>query len=133
MRHDSARRFRVADQKIETQLNALAAEGWQVVFQVLEQKRFWLFWKRGGDDRDAGALRMQRLVLAAIARYRATGGGLRWFGVDCNFRAELLGVRRASHRPLRLAPGPRTCVRSNTCMPAARQPGQVPRSGAEGN
>ena len=28
------------------QLNALAAEGWQVVFQVLEQKRFWLFWKR---------------------------------------------------------------------------------------
>lgn len=32
--------------RIETELNALAAEGWQVVFQVLEQKRFWLFWKR---------------------------------------------------------------------------------------
>ncbi|HEX5056947.1 MAG TPA: DUF4177 domain-containing protein [Gammaproteobacteria bacterium] len=32
--------------KIEAELNALAAEGWQVTFQVLEQKRFWLFWKR---------------------------------------------------------------------------------------
>lgn len=32
--------------KIESELNALAAEGWQVVFQVLEQKRFWLFWQR---------------------------------------------------------------------------------------
>lgn len=31
---------------IESELNALAAEGWQVVFQVLEQKRFWLFWTR---------------------------------------------------------------------------------------
>jgi len=33
-------------EKIEAELNALAAEGWQVVFQVLEQKRFWLFWQR---------------------------------------------------------------------------------------
>jgi hypothetical protein len=32
--------------KVETELNALAADGWQVVFQVLEQKRFWLFWER---------------------------------------------------------------------------------------
>lgn len=32
--------------KIEVELNALAAEGWQVVFQVLEMKRFWLFWQR---------------------------------------------------------------------------------------
>lgn len=32
--------------KIEAELNAYAAEGWQVVFQVLEMKRFWLFWQR---------------------------------------------------------------------------------------
>lgn len=32
--------------KVEAELNALAADGWQVVFQVLEQKRFWLFWQR---------------------------------------------------------------------------------------
>lgn len=28
---------------------------------------------------------LKRLVLRAIARYRETGGGRRWFGVDCNF------------------------------------------------
>lgn len=28
---------------------------------------------------------MRRLVLWALRRYRATGGGRRWFGVDCNF------------------------------------------------
>ena len=33
-------------QKMEAELNRLAADGWQVVFQVLEQKRFWIFWKR---------------------------------------------------------------------------------------
>tara|TARA_Y100001973_G_scaffold64842_1_gene94867 strand:+ start:403 stop:654 length:252 start_codon:yes stop_codon:yes gene_type:complete len=32
--------------KIEATLNREAADGWQVVFQVLEQKRFWLFWTR---------------------------------------------------------------------------------------
>lgn len=32
--------------KIEAELNSLAADGWQVVFQVLEQKRFMLFWTR---------------------------------------------------------------------------------------
>lgn len=32
--------------KIEAELNRLAADGWQVVFQVLEMKRFWLFWQR---------------------------------------------------------------------------------------
>ncbi|MEX1033189.1 MAG: DUF4177 domain-containing protein [Cellvibrionaceae bacterium] len=32
--------------KVEAELNALAADGWQVVFQVLEMKRFWLFWQR---------------------------------------------------------------------------------------
>lgn len=32
--------------KLEAELNSLAADGWQVVFQVLEQKRFWLFWQR---------------------------------------------------------------------------------------
>ncbi len=33
-------------QKLEAALNAEAADGWQVVFQVVEQKRFLLFWKR---------------------------------------------------------------------------------------
>lgn len=32
--------------KLENRLNEEAAEGWQVVFMVLEQKRFWLFWTR---------------------------------------------------------------------------------------
>lgn len=32
--------------KMEVELNALAADGWQVVFQVIEKKRFWLFWTR---------------------------------------------------------------------------------------
>jgi hypothetical protein len=32
--------------KIEVELNKQAAEGWQMVFMVLEQKRFWLFWQR---------------------------------------------------------------------------------------
>lgn len=31
---------------IEITLNRYAAEGWQVVFQVVEKKRFWLFWQR---------------------------------------------------------------------------------------
>ena len=32
--------------KIELELNSYASEGWQLVFQVLEKKRFWLFWSR---------------------------------------------------------------------------------------
>lgn len=28
---------------------------------------------------------LKELVLRAIARYRETGGGRRWFGIDCNF------------------------------------------------
>ncbi len=32
--------------KMEAELNRSAAEGWQVVFQVIEQKRFLLFWTR---------------------------------------------------------------------------------------
>ena len=32
--------------RLEVELNKQAADGWQVVFQVLEQKRFWLFWSR---------------------------------------------------------------------------------------
>jgi len=32
--------------KMEDALNKEAADGWAVVFQVLEQKRFLLFWKR---------------------------------------------------------------------------------------
>ena len=32
--------------KMETALNKEVADGWQVVFQVVEKKRFLLFWKR---------------------------------------------------------------------------------------
>ena len=32
--------------KLEALLNEEAREGWQVVFQVIEQKRLWLFWTR---------------------------------------------------------------------------------------
>ncbi|WDD99399.1 MULTISPECIES: DUF4177 domain-containing protein [Thalassomonas] len=32
--------------KIESTLNEEAADGWQVVFQVIEKKRFLLFWTR---------------------------------------------------------------------------------------
>ena len=32
--------------KIEAVLNEEAAEGWQVVFQVIEKKRYLLFWTR---------------------------------------------------------------------------------------
>lgn len=32
--------------KIETRINLEASEGWQVVFQVIENKRFLLFWTR---------------------------------------------------------------------------------------
>lgn len=32
--------------KLENDLNQHAADGWQVIFQVLENKRFWLFWSR---------------------------------------------------------------------------------------
>ncbi|GAD89444.1 MULTISPECIES: DUF4177 domain-containing protein [Vibrio] len=33
-------------QKIEAELNKYAQDGWQLVFQVIEHKRFWLFWSR---------------------------------------------------------------------------------------
>ena len=32
--------------KIESTLNEQAASGWQVIFQVIESKRFMLFWTR---------------------------------------------------------------------------------------
>jgi len=32
--------------KLEVALNKAAAEGWTLVFQIVEQKRFLLFWKR---------------------------------------------------------------------------------------
>ncbi len=32
--------------KIENEINNSAAEGWQMVFMVIEQKQFWLFWTR---------------------------------------------------------------------------------------
>ena len=32
--------------KMETRLNEEAAGGWEMAFQVIEQKRFLLFWKR---------------------------------------------------------------------------------------
>nr|WP_220721478.1 DUF4177 domain-containing protein [Agarivorans litoreus] len=33
-------------QKVEATLNKEAANGWQLVFQVIENRRFWLFWSR---------------------------------------------------------------------------------------
>ncbi|MBF0142959.1 MAG: DUF4177 domain-containing protein [Magnetococcales bacterium] len=33
-------------QKLEAELNRQAADGWQMVFQVIEKKRFFLFWER---------------------------------------------------------------------------------------
>jgi hypothetical protein len=33
-------------QRIEAELNAHAADGWQMVFQTLENRRFLLFWTR---------------------------------------------------------------------------------------
>ncbi|MER2492026.1 DUF4177 domain-containing protein [Catenovulum sediminis] len=32
--------------KLESTLNQEAADGWELVFQVIENKRFWLFWTR---------------------------------------------------------------------------------------
>jgi hypothetical protein len=32
--------------KLEVELNEQAADGWQMVFQAIEQKRFMLFWSR---------------------------------------------------------------------------------------
>ena len=32
--------------KMEAEMNEHAADGWQVVFQFVEQKRMWLFWTR---------------------------------------------------------------------------------------
>ncbi len=37
---------RIPVKKMESALNEAAAEGWTVVFQILEQKRYLLFWKR---------------------------------------------------------------------------------------
>jgi len=37
---------KVPVKKLEETLNAMAAKGWQVVFQLVEQKRFFLFWTR---------------------------------------------------------------------------------------
>jgi len=32
--------------KLELVLNKEAADGWQLAFQVIESRRFWLFWTR---------------------------------------------------------------------------------------
>ena len=36
----------IPTKKMEALLNAEVADGWQVVFMVVEQKRFFLFWTR---------------------------------------------------------------------------------------
>lgn len=36
----------IPQEKLQKRLNEEAKEGWQVVFQVIEQKRFLLFWTR---------------------------------------------------------------------------------------
>ncbi|KKA45583.1 MULTISPECIES: DUF4177 domain-containing protein [Salinivibrio] len=33
-------------QRLEAELNQYAQDGWQVVFQVIEKKRYMLFWQR---------------------------------------------------------------------------------------
>ncbi|MFB9137638.1 DUF4177 domain-containing protein [Vibrio sp. AK197] len=33
-------------QRMEAELNGYAQDGWQVVFQVVEKKRYLLFWQR---------------------------------------------------------------------------------------
>ena len=33
-------------ERMEQELNRHVADGWQIVFQVIEQRRLWLFWKR---------------------------------------------------------------------------------------
>tara|TARA_B100001094_G_scaffold333383_1_gene411300 strand:+ start:6284 stop:6496 length:213 start_codon:yes stop_codon:yes gene_type:complete len=33
-------------EKMEAALNAYVQDGWQVVFQIIEKKRFLLFWQR---------------------------------------------------------------------------------------
>ena len=33
-------------QKMEAEINKHAAKGWEVVFQIVEKRRFLLFWKR---------------------------------------------------------------------------------------
>ena len=33
-------------EKLEATLNREAAQGWQLVFQVIEHRRLWLFWTR---------------------------------------------------------------------------------------
>ena len=37
---------RMPVKRLEAKLNEAAAEGWHVVFQVVEQRRFWLFWSK---------------------------------------------------------------------------------------
>jgi hypothetical protein len=32
--------------RLELTLNSEASNGWQLVFQVIEKRRFWLFWSR---------------------------------------------------------------------------------------
>lgn len=39
-------RSSIPTQKMEAALNREVANGWQVVFQVVEQRRFCIFWKR---------------------------------------------------------------------------------------
>lgn len=52
---------------------------------------------------------LRRFVLWSIRRYRETGGGMRWFGVDCNFEpscsayAEAVIVQFGLFRGARLA------------------------------
>ena len=37
---------RMPVKRLEAKLNEAAADGWQVVFQVMESRRFWLCWSK---------------------------------------------------------------------------------------
>jgi putative component of membrane protein insertase Oxa1/YidC/SpoIIIJ protein YidD len=48
---------------------------------------------------------LQSLVLKSIAFYRRSGGGRRWFGVDCNFEPTCSAYAEAAIRRFGLSAG----------------------------
>ena len=48
---------------------------------------------------------LRRPVLAAIRAYRRSGGGRRWFGIDCNFEPTCSAYAEEAIRRFGLRPG----------------------------